>query len=108
MNYIFLILGSIVLFSLRLNEAWVKPQFKWSYFIKRNVIPAFVIIVFGFAIIYGKVESENLMNKILPSLNFKISPITMFLLGITGDVILKKIIGLFDKETITKIGLNKK
>lgn len=106
--YIFLILGSLVLFSLRLNEAWVKTDFNWKYFIKINVIPAFVIIAFGVAIIVAKEDAEKYINRVLPDLGFKVSSFTTFLFGITGDVILKKVVGLFDKKKITAIGLNEK
>lgn len=106
MIYIFLIIGSIVLFALRLNEAWAKSDFNWKYFLKVNAIPAFVIICFGLAVISAKEDAEKYIQAILPNLGFKVTSFTMFLFGITGDVVLKKIIGLFDKKKPTAIGFN--
>jgi hypothetical protein len=105
-NYIFLLLGSLVLFALRLNKAWVKKDFSWKYFFKRNVIHAFVILAFGIVVIYNSESAEYYIGKILPWLSFKVTAFTSFALGMIGDVLLRYVIELFDPRKKTKIGVN--
>lgn len=108
MNYIlFLLAGIIVLNLFRFNEAWGKPDFSWKYYAKKNLIPAIITLITGVVISISPAQFEVYINNLIPGLNFKIGGFSMFMFGITGDVLLKKIIAVFDKDKETAIGINK-
>ena len=107
MNYLFLLFGIIVLNLFRLNEAWAQETFSAKYFSKKNLIPAVITLITGIVINISPDQFEVYINNIIPGLNFKIGGFSMFMFGITGDVLLKKIIAVFDKDKETAIGLNK-
>lgn len=106
MNYIFLITGSLILFLYRLNEAWAKDGFTWGYFIKRNIIPSLIAIAFGAVIVASPESAEFYINKVFPALEFKVTGFTSCLMGFAGDVSARYLIGIFDKQKKTIVGLN--
>lgn len=108
MIYIFLILGILVLNLFRLNEAIRKPNFSIIYFLKQNGIPALIILIFGFVIINNADSASEFIARVLPEIGFKVSGFTMFMFGITGDVLVKKLIGIFDPKKETKLGFKNK
>jgi hypothetical protein len=91
MYYVAVLLGCVIYLLLQLNQAFTIPEFRWSIFIKTNIVPTILNLVIGCALILIKDEIVNFF------------PVTLFsalLLGVSGQAIFKKLTNLFD----TKVG----
>ena len=96
-QYIAVFLGSIVFILLQLNKIFSSTKFKWSIFIKMNIIAFILNIVTGFCLVWLK---EDLINI------YPITTISAFFLGVSGQSIFNKITEMFDKKVSTTIGIN--
>lgn len=92
-------LGAVILLLFELNKALKKPEFNTSKFILLNWLPLLTNIVCGLTIIWFKEDIEGM---------FEVTKASSVLLGLGGQALFKKIIGIFDKNIETKLGLNKK
>lgn len=97
MYYIALLLGCLIYLLLQLNGVLTLSDFKWSVFIKTNIVPTAINLVIGAALILIKDEIVNFF------------PVTMFsalLLGVSGQAIFKKLTNMFDSKVDTRFGVN--
>ena len=97
MYYVAVALGCVIYLLLQLNGVFTLPEFKWSIFIKTNVVPSVINLVVGCALIFIKDEIVAFF------------PVTLFsalLLGVSGQAIFKKLTNLFDSKVDTKFGIN--
>jgi hypothetical protein len=97
MYYVAVLLGCLIYLLLQLNGVFVLPEFKWSIFLKTNIVPTAINLVVGCALIIIK-------NEIVAFF-----PITLFsalLLGVSGQAIFKKLTNMFDSKVDTKFGMN--
>ena len=82
-----------------LNKAFAKPEFNWSKFILLNWLPFSLNIICGLTILWFKEDIKD----ILP-----ITKVYSVILGMSGQGIFKKIVGIFSKNIGTKFGINEK
>ena len=97
MYFVALLLGCVIYLLLQLNGVFTLPEFKWSIFIKTNIVPTAINLVVGAALILIKDEIVNFY------------PVTLFsalLLGVSGQAIFKKLTNMFDSNIDTKFGMN--
>jgi len=92
------IAGAFVYLLFSLNDIYGKPEFDWNIFFKQNWLPTFTNLVCGLLIIWRKED----LSKWLP-----ITGIIAIFIGFSGQVLLKKVFKIFDKDENTFIGLNK-
>lgn len=93
-----IILGAIIWLLFELNKGLKKPDFNPSKFILLNWLPFLTNIVCGLTILWFKEDVQDY---------FIITKVSSVMLGLSGQAIFKKIIGIFDKNIGTKIGINK-
>lgn len=94
-----IIFGAVILLLFELNKALKKPDFNVSKFILLNWLPLLTNISCGLVIIWFKEEIAEI---------FVVTKVSSVMLGLSGQAIFKKIIGIFDKNIETKLGLNKR
>jgi len=92
------IFGSILCILFEFNKAIKRENFSFKTFIKLNIIPALINISCGLVLIWAKDDVD---------IYFKITKFSSIVLGMSGQTIFKKIIGVFDKKTNTYLGINK-
>lgn len=92
-------LGAVILLLFELNKALKKPEFNTSKFILLNWLPLLTNVTCGLTIVWFKDDISDILE---------ITKVSSVLLGLSGQALFKKIIGIFDKNIETKLGLNKK
>ena len=95
--YLAVLLGGFIYILMQLNGVLNLPDFKWSTFFKTNSIPAILNLVIGFALVYIREDIE----KVYP-----ITMLTALLLGVSGQLVFKKLQDTFDPGKKTFIGVN--
>jgi hypothetical protein len=95
MLYIAVLLGSIIYLGLQLNQTYTLPGFKWLVFIKTNWIPTLLNLLIGCALVFIKDEITTI---------YPITLLSAFILGISGQAILKKLTNMFDAKVNTVVG----
>jgi hypothetical protein len=93
---IFVVLGAMIVLMLSLNEALAKPGFKWSKFIKQNLLTTLLNIMIGCTIVYSEFDS---VDPLYPLTNT-----TALMLGAAAQVIFRKLITIFTTEKSTFVG----
>jgi hypothetical protein len=93
-----IILGAIIWLLFELNKALQKSDFNVSKFILLNWLPLLTNLICGLTILWFKEDIQEY---------FIFNKVSSVILGMSGQAIFKKIIGIFDKNIETKIGLNK-
>lgn len=91
-------IGAIIWLMFELNKAYKKPDFNISKFILLNWIPLLTNIICGLSILWFKEDIEDY---------FIVTKFSSVILGLSGQGIFKKLVGLFDKNIATHIGINK-
>jgi len=91
-------IGAFIWLMFELNKAVKKNDFSYKTFFKLNAIPFVTNICCGLAIYWSR---EDLKDYIIMT-NF-----SSIILGMSGQAILKKLVGIFDKNIETHIGINK-
>jgi hypothetical protein len=97
--YLAIIFGCFVFILLQLNGVFTLPSFTWKIFFKTNIIPTILNLVIGCSLVFIRLDIEKL---------YPITLLSAFILGISGQAILKKLTNMFDKTTDTLIGVNEK
>ena len=95
--YLAVFLGCLIYVLLQLNGVFALPEFKWTVFVKTNIVQTILNLVIGCSLVFVK---DDLVN---------IYPITFFsalMLGISGQALIKKLSDAFDKNLPTVIGKN--
>lgn len=88
--------GCIVYLLLQLNGVLNLKDFTWKVFVKTNIVPTILNLVIGFFLVLARKEIVNL---------YPITLFSAFLLGVSGQAILKKISNMFDSSSNTVIGI---
>ena len=94
--YLAVLLGCLIYIGFQLNGVLVNPEFKWSIFIKTNVIPIALNLLIGFVLVYIRSDLVNI---------YPMTMLTAMFLGFSGQGIFKKLQNAFDKNTDTYIGV---
>ena len=95
--YLAVLLGALIYILMQLNGVLNLPGFKWSFFFKTNAVPAILNLIIGFALVYIRADIEKL---------YPITMLTALLLGVSGQLIFKKLQDAFDPSQETFIGVN--
>lgn len=98
MFYIAVCFGCFVYLLLQLNQVFTKPEFAWKGFFKENIVPTTLNLAIGCALVFIRADIVTL---------YPITLLSAFILGISGQAVLKKVTTMFDKNTDTAIGINK-
>ena len=93
-----IILGAFIWLLFELNKALQKSDFNVSKFILLNWLPLLTNLVCGLTILWFKEDIQEY---------FIFNKVSSVILGMSGQAIFKKIVGIFDKNIGTKIGINK-
>ena len=93
------VLGAIIWLLFELNKAYKKPDFDWNKFVHLNWIPFILNLICALTILWFKEEIKD----ILP-----VTKAYSVIIGMSGQGIFKKIVGIFDKKIGTKLGINEK
>lgn len=93
------LLGSIIWLLFELNKGKSKQDFSYSKFVKLNYIPFLTNLVCGLTILWFKDDIKDIMP---------ITKVYSVLLGLSGQGLFKKIVGVFSKNVETHIGINNK
>ena len=93
-----IILGAFIWLLFELNKALQKSDFNVSKFILLNWLPLLTNIICGLTIFWFKEDIQEY---------FIFNKVSSVILGMSGQAIFKKIVGIFDRNIETKIGLNK-
>jgi len=93
-----IILGAIIWLLFELNKALQKSDFNVSKFILLNWLPLLTNLICGLTILWFKEDIQEY---------FIFNKVSSVILGMSGQAIFKKIVGIFDRNIETKIGLNK-
>ena len=97
MEYIAVLIGSLIYLLFQLNGVLNMPEFKWGKFIRTNIVPAVLNIVIGFALVFAKDIQDF----------YPITFVSAMVLGVAGQAIFKKSINTVDLEQNTFVGFNK-
>jgi hypothetical protein len=92
------ILGAIILLLFELNKAYALPQFTLKEFVKKNLLPFIVNLVCSLTILWFKDDIKDIMP---------ITKVYSVIIGMSGQALFKKVVGVFDKNIQTKLGINK-
>ena len=92
-------IGAIIWMLLSLNKVYHKTDFLWSKFILTNWLPFLINFICGLTILWFGEE----IKEILP-----LTKVNTVIIGFSGQALFKKIVGIFDKNIETNIGINKK
>lgn len=95
--YLAVLIGAFIYILMQLNGVLNLPHFKWSTFFKTNAIPAILNLIIGFALVYMRADIEKL---------YPITMLTALLLGVSGQLVFKKLQDTFDPGKKTFIGVN--
>lgn len=94
--YLYVLIGCLLYIGFQLNTAFVLPDFKWKIFFKTNIIPLCLNLVIGFTIVSIRKEITNI---------YPVTFLTSILLGLSGQVIFKKMQDAVNSNKATLIGL---
>jgi hypothetical protein len=92
-----ILIGAIIWLMFELNKAYIKPEFNWAKFILLNWLPFSLNIICGLTILWF----EEDIKEIMP-----ITKVYAVIIGMSGQGIFKKLVGIFDKKIETKFGIN--
>lgn len=91
-------MGAILWLLFELNKTKSNPDFTWKEFIKRNYVPFITNLIAGLTILWFREDIKDFMP---------ITKIYSVIIGLSGQALFKKVIGVFDKNIETHIGINK-
>jgi hypothetical protein len=93
--YVGVMIGALFYLLAQLNSALKLQSFSWKYFFKDNTIPTLLNLIAGCYFVYNKEEMANI---------YPITKLTAFAMGLSGQVILKKVINALNPEKKTFVG----
>jgi len=93
------VIGAVLWLMFSLNKVYSKPEFLWSKFILSNWLPFVINIACGLVILWFR---EDISDQ------FPITKATSVVLGLSGQAIFKKMVGMFDRRIETHLGLNER
>lgn len=96
--YIAVFIGAFIYILIQLNGRFSKPDFEWKIFFKTNLIPTILNLVIGWALVFIRAELVLL---------YPITLLSALILGVSGQLIFKKMTDMFDKNATTTFGMNK-
>lgn len=92
------IIGAVIWLLFSLNKIYNKPEFNVSKFILQNWLPFLLNLICGFTILWFKEEIKEIMP---------ITKVYSVIIGMSGQAMFKNVVGIFNKNIETKIGINK-
>lgn len=92
------ILGGIIWLMFSLNTAHKNQNFSYKKFFELNWMPFVLNLICGLTILWFKEDIKEFMP---------ITKVYSVIIGMSGQAIFKKIVGVFDKKIETKLGINK-
>jgi hypothetical protein len=95
MFYLYVFFGCLLYIGFQLNSAFTKTDFAWKIFIKTNAIPVILNLAIGFLLVSIRKEIVNI---------YPITFLTAIMLGLSGQLIFKKIQDAIDSGKDTIIG----
>lgn len=95
MNYLAVFIGAVLYLLFQLNGVLNLPDFKWKTFVKTNIVVFVINIIFGCLLVFGKDVQDV----------YPITFVTAIVLGLSGQVVIKKLSNISDKEKDTFVNL---
>lgn len=95
--YLGVLIGAILYLVLGLNQALKLPDFSWKQFYKLNALETIINLMAGFLLVWQKDE----VSRWLP-----FTGLVAVFVGMSGQLILKKVFKIFDTKVDTFIGWN--
>ena len=97
MLYVAVLAGAVIALLFGLNEASVKPEFRFLIFFKQNLGSTLLNILCGCVLVYAKDEIVSI---------YPMTFISATILGTSGQFVFKKVTKIFDGDSKTKVGIN--
>lgn len=95
--YLAVVIGALIYILMQLNGVLNLPDFKWSVFFRTNIIAVILNLIIGFILVYLRADIE----KVYP-----VTTLTAINLGVSGQLVFKKIMDALDPTKKTFIGVN--
>ena len=95
MNYLAVLIGAILYLLFQLNGVLNLTDFKWKIFIKTNIVVFVINILFGCLLVFGKDVQDV----------YPITFVSAIMLGLSGQVVIKKLSDVSDKSKDTFVNL---
>lgn len=95
MFYLYVFLGCLLYVGFQLNSAFTKEDFSWKLFFRTNIVPFVLNMIIGFIMVSIKDDLVNI---------YPITFLTSIMLGLSGQVIFKKIQDSMDPDKKTYVG----
>jgi len=99
MYYVAILIGAAISLLLGFNEALTKPDYKFSIFFKQNIGSTLLNIICGGVLVYAKEEIASI---------YTITFISSVVLGMSGQMLFKKVAKVFNPDNSTVVGINNK
>lgn len=97
MYYVAILIGAAISLLLGFNEALTKPDYKFSIFFKQNIGSTLLNIICGGVLVYAKEEIASI---------YTITFISSVVLGMSGQLLFKKVAKVFNPDNPTAVGIN--
>jgi len=104
MLYLFVLLGAVFILLRSLNKAFVKPEFEWSIFVRKNIVETLLNMIAGAIIILAFQLKEGMFHLGM----FDFMRFFCVFLGISGQMVFNFLVQLTSKSYKTWFGINKK
>lgn len=98
MLYLAVCAGAIIALLLGLNEALGKPEFKTVIFFRQNLGSTLLNVLCGCILVFAKDEITSI---------YPLTFISSVILGMSGQLVFKKVAKIFNPEENTLVGINK-
>ena len=98
MYYVAILIGALIALLLGWNEGLAKPDYKFAIFLKQNIGSTLLNILCGGVLVYAKDEISSI---------YTITFISSVVLGMSGQLLFKKVAKVFNPEEPTQVGVNK-
>ena len=99
MYYVAILIGAAISLLLGFNEALTKPDYKFSIFFKQNIGSTLLNIICGGVLVFAKEEIASI---------YTITFISSVVLGMSGQLLFKKVAKVFNPEEPTLVGISDK
>jgi len=97
MYYVAILIGAAISLLLGFNEALTKPDYKFSIFFKQNIGSTLLNIICGGVLVFAKEEIASI---------YTITFISSVVLGMSGQLLFKKVAKVFNPDNPTAVGIN--
>jgi hypothetical protein len=94
--YLSVLVGIIIYILIQLNGIYNSQCFKWSIFVKTNWVPTLLNLIIGWGLVFIRADLVNI---------YPITLVSALILGLNGQLLIKKLSNVFDKKLDTVVSV---